>query len=174
MITSESIKTITPAFLKAQKSMEAAKKGTKNTYFKSSYADLAGVLEACKNSLNENGISILQPHITEFNPVTGEAIHFVETVLLHESGEFYLSRTRLVTAKQNDPQALGSSISYGRRYGLQSLISLPAADDDGEAAMGRSKAKSKFTKKTTDSTTTFEAKPQKFRRRVEESLDDDI
>lgn len=162
MQTSESIAKITPAFLKAQKAMEAAKKGESNPFFKSKYADLSAVLEACKSALNENGISILQPHITEFNPVTGDEIHYVETVLVHESGEYYSSKTKLEVSKKNDPQSLGSSITYGRRYGLQSLISLPAEDDDGEKAMGRggNSGSTSFSKKAA-------SKPagQKFRKK---------
>ena len=161
MKTSDSITEITPAFLKAQKAMEAAKKGEKNPFFKSSYADLSSVLQACKGPLNDNGISILQPHVTEFNPVNGEEIHYVETTLIHESGEYYSSRTKLEVAKKNDPQQLGSAITYARRYGLQSLISLPAEDDDGEKAMGRSGTS--FSKKA--STTKSKPDGQKFRRK---------
>ena len=161
MLTSDSITKITPAFLKAQTQMGAAKKGESNPFFKSKYADLSAVLEACKSVLNTNGISILQPHITEFNPVTGEELHFVETKLIHESGEHFSSKTRIIVAKQNDPQSLGSAISYARRYGLQSLISLPAEDDDGENAMNR-KGKTSFTKKAAPA-----SKPsgQKFRKK---------
>lgn len=137
MQTSDSIGKITPAFLKAQKAMEAAKKGESNPFFKSKYADLTAVLEACKQPLNENGISILQPHITEFNPITGEELHYIETILIHESGEYFSSKTKMEISKKNDPQQYGSSTSYARRYGLQSIISLPAEDDDGEKAMGR-------------------------------------
>jgi hypothetical protein len=143
--------------------MSAAKKGESNPFFKSKYADLSAVLEACKESLNENGISILQPHITEFNPVTGQEVHFVETHLVHESGEFYSSKTKIVLAKENDPQALGSAISYARRYGLQSLISLPAEDDDAEKAMTRTATKAS-------------SKPsgQKFRKKKVEEVEHEI
>jgi hypothetical protein len=113
---------------------------SENPFFKSSYADLPAVLSAVKEPLNNNGITILQPHETETNVVENAVVtnHYVETILLHnESGEFISSRTPIVCAKQNDPQALGSAITYARRYGLQSLVSLPAEDDDGEAAMDR-------------------------------------
>lgn len=66
-----------------------------------------------------------------------EGKSFVRTLLLHESGEFLGSDTEIVCAKQNDPQALGSAISYARRYGLQALLGLAAEDDDGEKAMVR-------------------------------------
>lgn len=168
MQTSESIAKITPAFLKAQKAMEAAKKGESNPFFKSKYADLSAVLEACKGALNENGISILQPHVTEFNPVTGEELHYVETILVHESGEFYSSKTKLEIAKKNDPQSHGSSVSYARRYGLQSLISLPAEDDDAEKAMNRGGSTSFSAKKTA-------TKPagQKFRKKKTTKVEED-
>lgn len=133
MFKSESITKLSVALLKAQSLMGSATKSSSNPYFKSKYADLGAVLEACKEALNTNGIIILQP--------IGKNEHgtYVETVLLHESGEFITSITPVVFSKENDPQAQGSAITYGRRYGLQSLISLPAEDDDGEGAMKRSK-----------------------------------
>lgn len=127
MLKSESIKAIAPAFLKAQKDMEAVTKDAKNPFFKSDYATLNAVVEACKEPLNSNGISIMQP-------VNGD---YVETVLMHESGEFFACQTALVVKENNNPQALGSAISYARRYGLMSMLGLPAEDDDGEKAMAR-------------------------------------
>jgi hypothetical protein len=135
MKSSNSVASIAPALLKAQKLMGAAKKGAANPFFKSKYADLGAVLEACKELLNENGITILQPH------TSSERGKFVVTTLLHESGEWIESETEIVYSKEKDPQAQGSAISYARRYGLQSLVSLPAEDDDGEKAMSRGASK---------------------------------
>ena len=131
MNRSESITKIAAALVKAQGTMGNALKDSKNPFFKSSYADLNAVREACLPALNANGVSVLQPTVS----VDGKS--FVETVLLHESGEFISSLTEVLCAKQNDPQAHGSGISYARRYGLQSLVNLGSADDDGESAMGR-------------------------------------
>jgi hypothetical protein len=133
MNKSESIVKIASALVKAQASMGNALKDAKNPFFKSSYADLNAVREACLPALNANGVSVLQPTVH----TDGKA--YVETVLLHESGEFISSLTEILCAKQNDPQAHGSGISYARRYGLQSLVNLGSADDDGEGAMGRQK-----------------------------------
>lgn len=127
MNRSESIKAIAPAFLKAQKEMEAVTKNAKNPFFKSEYADLNAVMEACKEPLNNNGISIMQPVNSDH----------VETILMHESGEWFGSETALIVKEQNNPQALGSAISYARRYGLMSILGLPAEDDDAEKAMVR-------------------------------------
>lgn len=125
------MKNLAEALHKAQSSMGAAKKGAKNPFFKSMYADLNSVIEAVKEPLNAQGITILQRQaVTEHGPV-------VRTTLLHTSGEMIESDTAIIVAKQNDPQALGSAISYARRYGLQSLLCLPAVDDDAETAMAR-------------------------------------
>lgn len=142
MQTSESIKAIAPALLKAQKSIKAAIKGSQNPFFKSKYADILSVLDAVKGPLNENDIIVLQPHV--FDAIS--ATSFVETALVHTSGEWMSSQTPIVTAKANDPQALGSAITYARRYSLQSFVSLPAEDDDGEGAMSRNKKKVELTK----------------------------
>jgi hypothetical protein len=131
MNRSETITKIASALVKAQATMGNAVKDSKNPFFKSSYADLNAVREACLPALNANGVSVLQPTVH----VDGKA--FVETVLLHESGEFISSLTEVICAKQNDPQAHGSGMSYARRYGLQSMVNLGSADDDGESAMGR-------------------------------------
>lgn len=138
MRTSDSIMKIAPALLKAQREMEGAKKDSNNPFFKSKYSDFNAVLEACKGPLNDNGIVILQPHKLENN------IMVVETILLHESGEFISGETQVVVAKQNDPQALGSAQSYAKRYGLQSIVALPSEDDDGNAGSGK-QAESKST-----------------------------
>lgn len=146
MKTSESIKNISAALLKAQKEMEGAKKDSSNPFFKSKYSDFNAVLEACKGPLNDNGITILQPHRVDM--FEGSSFMVVETILLHESGEFISGETKVEVAKQNDPQALGSAQSYAKRYGLQSIVALPSEDDDGESAMNRgNKSASKPTSK---------------------------
>lgn len=141
MFRSENITKIAPALLAAQKLMGAAIKGSKNQYFKSSYADLGAVLEACKELLNQHGVVILQPHGRD------DLGTYVETLLLHESGEFVASLTPVIFSKEGDPQAQGSAITYARRYGLQSLLSMPAEDDDGEKAMTRNKKNTPFQEK---------------------------
>lgn len=140
MDKSESIVTIAKALATAQSEMGSASKDAKNPFFKSSYADLNAIREAVLPVLNKHKISVLQPTIE----VNGES--FVETVLLHETGEFISSVTPIIAAKANDAQSHGSGISYARRYGLQSFLCVGAEDDDGEKAMGR--AKPSFTSNT--------------------------
>lgn len=128
METSETIQKISAAILKAQAGMGNAHKDSQNPFFKSKYADLNAIREACMPALNSNGISVLQP------TVQIEGRNFVQTILLHESGEFISGLTEIVYNKPNDAQAQGSGITYARRYGLQSLMNVGAEDDDGNKA----------------------------------------
>jgi hypothetical protein len=127
MNRSETIKEISAALPKAQAAIKAASKDATNPHFRSKYADLASVIDAVKPGLNANGISFLQP--VTFN----EHGVCVETVLLHTSGE-WISESLTVPVSKQDAQGVGSAISYGRRYGLQSMCGVPAEDDDGNAA----------------------------------------
>lgn len=134
MTKSESIVKVASALVKAQTEMGDAVKDSKNPFFKSSYADLNAIREAVIPALNKQGISVLQP------TVVVEGRNYVRTMLMHESGEYLTSDTEILCAKQNDPQAYGSGISYARRYGLQSFLNVGAVDDDGEGAMQRNNA----------------------------------
>jgi hypothetical protein len=122
------MKLIAKALLEAQKQMGMATKDSKNPFFKSNYADLNSIREACMPALNENGIVLLQPIVS----IDGK--NYVKTMLLHESGESIEGFTEIIYSKQNDAQAQGSGITYARRYGMQSLINVGAEDDDGNGA----------------------------------------
>lgn len=131
MIKSESLAKLAPALVKAQKNMGVALKDSKNPFFKSKYADLNAIIDAAIPALNDQGIAVVQaPQI-----VDGKAV--IQTILLHESGEYLAGNSEVVASKQNDPQAAGSATTYARRYGLQAMATLKAEDDDAESAMGR-------------------------------------
>lgn len=116
------------ALAKAQGAMRGAKKDSLNPHFKSSYADLASVWDACRDPLSQNGLSIIQQVTTDRSGVT------VTTTLLHISGEFLRDRCWLPVAQQT-PHAFGSAITYARRYSLAALVGVAAEeDDDGNAA----------------------------------------
>lgn len=127
MNKSESITKIAPALLKAQKGIKAAIKDSQNPHFKSKYADLSSVIDAVKEPLNTHGITFLQGVEDAENGVA------VETMLLHDSGE-WLSSTIKIPASKQDAQGYGSAMTYARRYGLQAMCGVPAEDDDGNAA----------------------------------------
>lgn len=122
------MKGIATALAKAQAEMGKALKQANNPHFKSKYADLANVMDACLPALNAAGIAVIQP--------TGEDEHgrYVETILIHgESGESLACRVPLIASK-NDMQGYGSAVTYGRRYGLMAMAGIAPEDDDGNAA----------------------------------------
>ncbi len=136
-MNTSNIAKIAAALVKAQAEMTTAVKDSKNPFFKSQYADLNSVREACMPALNKHGIAVLQPTVV----VDGK--NYVQTLLLHESGESLTSLTEIKVSKLNDAQAEGSGISYARRYGLQSFVNIGASDDDGEKSMGRENTQQK-------------------------------
>jgi hypothetical protein len=115
------------AFIKAQSEIHNAQTDSYNPGFKSRYASLESVLDAVKPTLNKYGIAILQPMIIENEKA------FIVTKLIHESGELIESKTPIIFDKQT-AQAMGSGISYARRYALASLVCIGGDDDDGNAA----------------------------------------
>ena len=127
MQKSESIKHIAAALNKAQAEMSGAKKGANNPFFKSRYADMNSVVDAVRIPFCNNGLSYSQFPIMQDNKVG------VETILMHESGEWMSDILVLPMVKQ-DPQAAGSAITYAKRYALQSIAGIPSEDDDGNAA----------------------------------------
>lgn len=126
------MKELATAMAKAQSQIKTALKDSDNPYYNSSYADLTSVWDACREALTNNGFSVIQR--TDFNP-GGEV--WLETMLLHSSGEHVSSRYPLRPAKQ-DPQGYGSAITYARRYCLAAIVGVVAdEDDDGNAASQR-------------------------------------
>ena len=121
-------KGIYAALAAAQAEMGKAVKDTENPHFKSKYADLASVMDACMPALNKNGIAVIQPFVTD--EISGRA---VKTILIHESGETLECTIPLIFGK-NDMQGLGSAMTYGRRYGLMAMAGIAPEDDDGNAA----------------------------------------
>jgi hypothetical protein len=115
--------------VKFQASVSKVAKEANNPFFKSKYASLANILDTIQKPLSECGLAISQ--FPDANALT--------TIILHaESGEWMESSYVMPVAKQNDPQAMGSAMTYARRYALGSILNLNIDDDDdGEKAMGR-------------------------------------
>lgn len=136
MLKSEQINELAAALAKAQGQIEGAKKSSSNPFFKSKYADLAECWNTCREALTANGISVIQmpEEINENGRLN------ITTMLAHSSGQ-YISSTLTMTVTKLDPQAMGSAITYGRRYALAAMVGLAQEDDDGEKAMARPKDK---------------------------------
>ena len=127
---SENIAELAVALAKAQSENGIVIKDAANPFFKSKYATLASVWEAVRPALTKNGLSIVQM------PSHDEHGYYVETMMIHGSGQWIKNRTYMKVVK-DDPQGVGSLISYARRYALQAMTMVCPEDDDGEVAMGR-------------------------------------
>ena len=128
MKTSDQLDKIAPALLAAQADIGNAAKNSKNPHFRNDYANLESVIEAVKGPLNRHGIIIIQG-VGEVK----DGVLSVTTRLLHSSGQ-WLEETASSPIPKPDPQGVGSTVTYLRRYSASGLLFLTQTDDDGEAA----------------------------------------
>lgn len=129
--TIPAVNELAAALSRAQGEIRNAVKDSANPFFKSRYADLASVWEACRAPLCKHGLSVVQT-----TDVLDSGGVVLITTLLHSSGQYVQGRYPVQPVK-NDPQALGSAVTYARRYALQAIVGIAPDDDDGEAAMAR-------------------------------------
>ena len=158
MYSSGELAALAESLAKAQGVMVPAKKAAVNPFFKSKYADLASVWDVCRVPLSENGLSIVQAIAV---PAPGETI--LQTILLHTSGQLIVSSYPVKPVK-DDPQGMGSAITYARRYALMAMIGIAPEDDDGESAVRRAPKDSPPEKKAaTSSVLATDAQIRKLR-----------
>lgn len=129
-------KTIAQAFIKARGEMNATvtKDGTGN-YGK--YATLAAIVEATAAAFSKHGLAIIQEAQLGDSGVT------VDTWLIHESGATMQFASLTLPLADRKPQAVGSAVTYARRYQLASVCGLAPDDDDGQAAQDATKSPQK-------------------------------
>ena len=129
---SSSITELIKALVVFQGGLASVGKGKTNPFFNSSYADINDILVAIRPELMKNGLAITQGnrYCTDSNGF------YITTMLVHNSGEWIKSEVRMPIGGKKDAQAVGSSITYGRRYGLSAILGISVeADDDGNRAI---------------------------------------
>jgi len=126
MNKSESIKNLAMALCKAQMEMQKAHKKSDNPFFNSTYANLSEVLSCVKEPFTKNGLCFTQM------PSFDSGVVCVETMVMHESGEWITSTAGSPISKSN-PQGVGDAITYLRRYSLAAIAGLGQEDDDGNS-----------------------------------------
>lgn len=156
-MNSEAINEIASALAKAQTQFKPihtsktvnvrTKDGRNYTY---SYAELSVTLNAVRDALSQNGLSIVQ-----FTQPGNETVAELATRLMHSSGQFIESRLPLDL--RGSPQEIGSRLTYLRRYSINSLLCL-ATDDDSDDSAGVSAHSVEFTPKRTEN---FSSSPKK-------------
>ena len=128
---SEEMDKIAPALAQLQSKLGNVARDAENPHFRHGYTSLPAFLEAVRGPLGEHGFSLSQhPGIDDLGHV------IVETFLLHESGQ-WLRSVAASPAVKAEPQAIGSAITYLRRYALTSVLNIAQDDDDAEQARPR-------------------------------------
>lgn len=128
MMQSEQINELAAALAKAQGVMGNAVMNRINPHFKSKYADMGSVLDAIRPPLSANGLAIVQPmQITESGLV-------LRTILMHSSGQYIAAEYPLPAASSQ--QAMGSALTYARRYSIATLVCNASDEDDDADAAG--------------------------------------
>lgn len=130
MKKSETLTEFSKAFAKTQQEMKQPLKDANNPFFKSKYVPLENVVEAITESASKNGLSFTQfPSSDEAGNVT------VGTLVMHSSGEWIEYDPIKMKPVKNDPQSIGSAITYAKRYALSAIFGITSdPDDDGNEA----------------------------------------
>lgn len=131
---SDEINELASALANAQSAIKGAEKDAKNKFFKSGYADLSSVWDACRVPLTSNKLAVIQTTLYDERGLV------LVTTLCHESGQWVKSYYPVQPIK-DDPQGLGSALTYARRYSLASIagVAPKGDDDDGEASVDHNK-----------------------------------
>ena len=125
------------AMLEFQKLSVTAKKDGKNPHFRSNYSTLESVITAV-NQGNQFGLYFTQEiEYVYVNHIQTKSEVVVVTTVRHTNDDnTYVSKLPIILSEANmeNPQKIGSAITYAKRYTLQSVYGLPSEDDDGNKA----------------------------------------
>lgn len=121
---SQTIGKLAMSLVKFNTEVETIAKDAKNPHFKNNYATLDNIVEVIRPLLAKQGVIVMQ-----IPGGDGENV-IMKTMLLHESGEYMESEALIMRPAKNDPQGVGSCITYARRYSLCSMLSLSTGEDD--------------------------------------------
>lgn len=128
--------------LKIQSEIGVLVKTETNPFFRSKYMDINGLLEQLLPLLEKHGLTVTQPlAYLEGN----DGIYPALMTSVYGDGKEIIKSVVPLPDLQ-DPQKMGSAITYYRRYALQSLFLLRAEDDDANIGSGKKVAKELSTK----------------------------
>ena len=135
METSETKAELFKAFANFKKKLKQPLKDANNPFFKSKYVPLENVVQVVDEAMMDTGLSYIQ-EIEDLE----EGYLRVDTIILHESGEYMVIKGSKVKPVKNDPQSAGSAITYARRYSLSTAFGIASdPDDDGNGASQQAK-----------------------------------
>lgn len=132
MQKSNEISEINKALAEFRKEVKQPLKDANNPFFKSKYVPLENVVEAIDEVAPNHGLSFTQWPVSDGNGNVG-----VSTMLLHSSGQYIEYDPVYMKPDKQTPQAIGSAITYSKRYSLSAVFGITSdEDDDGNQATG--------------------------------------
>jgi hypothetical protein len=134
MTQSESIDKLIPAFIAFQAEMPAVPKDATNSHFKNKYATLGAITEAMRPHLSKHGLAVTQ------SLVYADGVQLIVTRIMHTSGQWMQDGGYALNPTKNDPQGMGSAVTYARRYTLGATLGIVTEDDDDGNAASAPKA----------------------------------
>ncbi len=130
---SQDVTALAKVLLAVQKQLQPALKDAENPFTKSNYASLNSVMEACREALHSSGIWLTQLPMPTPAHVGEGHVGLMTKLVDTKSGQWQAS-FMVVPLPKNDPQGMGSAITYARRYALCAMLGIITEDDDGNAA----------------------------------------
>jgi hypothetical protein len=124
MKTSDNVDKIIPAFIAFQAELPAVPKDSENPHFRNKYASLGAITEAMRPHLKNHGLGYMQYMAHR------DGFQFMITRFAHTSGQWIEDDGYLLNPTKNDPQGMGSAVTYGRRYTISAFAGIISEDDD--------------------------------------------
>lgn len=171
---SEKNVSIYESLINARKEFKPLIETAKNPFFKSTYAPLAEVINSVKDALSNNNIGFFQSvdpigekeivNITTTDK-TGvvkteqKVVSFskITTTLFAGNGEKIETSYPLIIA-DTDPQKVGATVTYAKRYALTAALGIASEDDDAQS-VSRPAAQTASAKPTQQAKPATSAKP---------------
>ncbi len=124
------ISELAKALIAVQKGLQPAIKDAANPFVHNRYATLNSVMDSCRDALLSNDI-----WMTQF-PVPADPGYLgLVTKLTHAKSGQWQASFAVVPLPKDDPQGMGSAMTYARRYSLSAMLGIVTdADDDGTGA----------------------------------------
>ena len=165
-ITSKELNELTKGLIKFRQQLVQPYKDADNPFFRSKYVPLPNVVDAIDKALVDTGLTY-----TQYATANEKAVS-VTTILFHESGQFIQFAPLTLPAVKLDPQAVGSAVTYARRYALCAVFGITEFDDDAEGAMNHNNKPTKQSKPAPKPKTANKARIQTVKTKISKLASD--
>lgn len=158
MKRSEQINELIKALAQFHSEVEQPKKDADNPFFKSKYVPLENIISVTEKPLAKYGLAVMQWATTDIDEDRKLLVN-IYTSLAHSSGQYIDYDPLTLYPQKADPQGIGSTITYGKRYAYSSILGIASdVDDDGNEASGLVEKQNSTSKPTAKKATAEQVK----------------